>query len=316
MKISVIIPTYNRISSIQRTLEYIVKSDTFPDEVIVVDQTQNPDLADSIKRLCDIQIFPVNYIWRSEPSLTKARNVGIAYANNDILVFMDDDVDVKNDTFTNVKSLFSDHTIAMVAGYDGLPPAKNAYLSYLFNKSNYRKRHIGHVTSGIYGRFPITDGHNDFPVNVSTEWAMGYFFVVRKDLVQKWNLQFDEKLQYYAYAEDLDFSHLYFEHAKREGLKCLYSLKCAVMHNVSKEYRTPKRALCFMSVVHREYIRYKHFGGSKYFYSSLWSSMGDVLARIVHHEPVKDILDALHFLFKYRDDIRKGIFHYELFMND
>lgn len=64
MKISVIIPTYNRINSIQRTFEYIVKSDTFPDEVIVVDQTQNPDLADSIKRLCDSQIFPVNYIWR------------------------------------------------------------------------------------------------------------------------------------------------------------------------------------------------------------------------------------------------------------
>ncbi|WP_425886497.1 glycosyltransferase family 2 protein [Parabacteroides sp. ASD2025] len=316
MKLSVIIPTYNRISSVERTFEYIAKSKTLPDEVIVVDQTLNSDLAGRIKRLCDSQKFNVNYLWRSEPSSTKARNVGMAYAKNDIIVFMDDDVDVTRDTFTNVKSLFSDNKVAMVAGYDGIPPCKNSNLGYLFNKSSYKKKHIGHVASGIYGRLPITAGHNNSPADVLTEWAMGFFFVVRKSLVQKWNLQFDEKLQYYAYAEDLDFSHLYYRCAKSEGLMCYYSLKCSVTHNVSKEYRTPKRALCFMSVVHREYIRYKHFGDSKYFYSSLWSNIGDVFARIVHREPVKDILDALHFLFKYRDDIRKGIFHYELFMND
>lgn len=315
MKISIVIPTYNRINSLERTFEFITKSEILPDEVIVVDQTQDKGFANRIKALCEVQIFNVIYLWRSEPSSTKARNVGIASAHNEIIVFMDDDVDVKSDTFINVKSLFSDKNIAMVAGYDGIPPSKNSNFSYLFNKANYRKRHLGHFASGVYGRLPVSDGLIDFPVNVTTEWAMGYFFIIRKSLVQKWNLKFDEKLQYYAYAEDLDFSHLYYKCAKREGLKCYYSLKCSVIHNVSKEYRTPKRTLCFMMMVHREYIRYKHFGSSKYFYSLLWSSMGDVVARITHREPVKDIVDALLFMFKYRNDIRKGIFHYELFMN-
>ncbi|MBS5370775.1 MAG: glycosyltransferase family 2 protein [Coprobacillus cateniformis] len=316
MKLSVVIPTYNRISSVERTFEFITRSELLPDEVIVVDQTQDMELAGRIKVLCEAQIFNVIYLWHFEPSLTKARNIGIANAHNEVIVFMDDDVDVKSDTFTNVKSLFLDKNIAMVAGYDGMPPVKNSNFSYIFNKASYRKKYLGHVASGIYGRLPISNRSIDYPVDVPTEWAMGFFFVVRKSLVQKWNLQFDEKLQYYAYAEDLDFSHLYYRCAKSEGLTCYYSLKCSVTHNVSKEYRTPKRALCFMSVVHREYIRYKHFGDSKYFYSSLWSNIGDVFARIVHREPVKYILDALHFLFKYRDDIRKGIFHYELFMND
>lgn len=310
MEISVIIPTYNRISSIERTFKFIAQSITLPDEVIVVDQSQNIDLANNIKALCNQQPFNAIYIWLSEPSLTKARNVGLSKAQYDTIVFMDDDVDVQKDTFLNVKRLFADSKIAMVGGFDGKPPVKNSFFSYVFNKANYRKRYTGHVSKGIYGRLPINNDENSMP----TEWAMGFFFIVRKSLVSKWHLQFDEKFRYYAYAEDLDFTHLYYENAKQEGLKCCYSINCSVTHNVSKEYRTPKRTLCYMMMVHREYIRYKHYGGNKYFMSLLWSSIGDFLFRLLHHEPIKDIIDANMFMLRNRKDIRKGIFHYDQYM--
>lgn len=307
MKLSVIIPTYNRISSIERTFKFIASSDTLPDEVIVIDQSKDKDLARRIQGLCNSQVFNVVYIWQSVPSLTKARNLGMRKAQHDIVVFMDDDVDVRNNTFTNVKTLLADSKIAMIAGFDEKPPLKNSFLSYLFCKANYSKRYTGHIAKGIYGRLPI----NCEKSNMLTEWAMGYFFVIRKSLATKWNLEFDEKFQSYAYAEDLDFTHLYYRNACQEGLKCYYSLECSVTHNVSKEYRTPQRTLCHMMVVHREYIRYKHFGGNKYFISLLWSSIGDFLFRFLHHEPIKDVIDANLFMLRNRSDIRKGIFHYD-----
>ena len=282
--------------------------------MIVVDQTQNKDLANNIKKLCEVQSFNVEYIWQSVPSLTKARNTGLKIVRNDVVIFMDDDVDVRKDTFFNVDKLFRNPKVAMVAGFDGYPPNRNSFLGYIFNKANYRKRYIGHVASGIYGRLPIVHSDNVMS-EVRTEWGMGFFFVVRKSLVDKWNLAFDEKLKYYAYAEDLDFTHLYYLAANHEGLDCYYSLNCSVIHNVSKEYRTPKRALCFMMIIHREYIRYKHFGGNKFFYSFLWSCVGDIMFRIIHREPVKDIVNAIIFMFKNKESIRKGDFLYEQFMH-
>ena len=309
--ISVIIPTYNRVEALQRTLKCIQNADDRPEEIIVVDQTDNSEQIQQIKKICSECEMNVIYVHQDCPSLTKARNRGIELAQNEIILFMDDDVDVAKDTFVSLRDLFSNPLIAMAGGVDKTPVSHNSVLGYFFGKASYSKRKIGHVTKAIYGRFPLVCKEQ-----TPTEWAMGFFFAVRRSCILRWNLRFDEKLQYYAYAEDLDFSYGFYLNAKRENLKCIMSNKLIVNHRVSNEYRLPTKKATYMVILHREYIRHKYFARNIGTYIlCLWSDIGDLIYRIIHKQNTCDIIRARSFFYKHYSDILHGNFHYLDFMH-
>lgn len=300
----------NRVDSLKRTLSFLETAQDKPNEVIVVDQTQDKALARNIYQLCRDSSLNTVYKWNVEPSLTKARNTGFSIASGDLIVFMDDDVDVRTDTFSNIRLLFCDETLAMVGGVNELEDLSHwSKISVLFGRTSYRKRYMGHVTNSIYGRFPVNCGER-----TSSEWAMGFFFVVRKALMDKWSLRFDENLHYYAYAEDLDFSYSYFLRASKDNMKCLLSTLLTVRHNVSTEYRIPRRKETYMNILHRRYIKNKLKPGILPSIASVWSECGDICYRLLHKEPAWDIVRAQLFYIKHKQDILKGNFHYNLFM--
>ena len=91
-------------------------------------------------------------------------------ASNNIIVFSDDDVDVKPNTFLNITEIMKDLEIAMIAGIDSNTPlSEGSKLGYIFGTKSYSKRYMGHVTSSMLGRFPIS-----VTESVDTEWAMGF----------------------------------------------------------------------------------------------------------------------------------------------
>lgn len=308
-KVSIIIPTLNRVSSLARTLGFISKSSILPDEVIIVDQSPI-DTAEKIKELCDSQTLKIKYIHINEPSLTGARNAGIELCKNDIAIFMDDDVNIGTDTIKNILVLFKDNSVSMVAGIDSGSPMKRLSLpSLIFFRSSFFKRYKGHVAMAGYGVFPQNP-----QAETPTEWAMGFFFAIRKSLAQKWGLKFDENLKYYAYAEDMDFTYRYFLKSKEENLKCIMSTAATVLHNVSKEYRLPSRQRTFMEICHRRYVMSKHGNSILRKLIMLWSDIGTAILRIKRGEPASDVFKAIAFAIKYRRDIKKGVFHYDKFM--
>jgi glycosyltransferase involved in cell wall biosynthesis len=281
-----------------------------PDEILIIDQTSEVSTACRIEQL--VKGINGKYIHLKEPSLVHARNVGIRVASGDILVFMDDDVDVRTDTFINVRGLFNDPDVAMIAGPNDkeLTVHRNSLVGVLLGRSSWRKREEGHVSNAIYGRLPEVCG--DY---TPTEWAMGYFFCVRRALVLKWGLQFDEHFKYYSYAEDLDFTYGYYKHCQEENLKCFYSKLVTVTHNASQEYRIPKKSNTFMVVLHRYYIANKHLGKKKYYFWCRWSNLGDFFYRLIRKERPGDIIEAENFFQKYKMDILCGNFHYDEFIN-
>lgn len=308
-KVSIIIPTLNRASSLARTLGFISKSSILPDEVIIVDQSPR-DTAEKTKKLCDSQTLKIKYIHINEPSLTGARNAGIELCKNDIAIFMDDDVNIGTDTIKNILVLFKDNSVSMVAGIDSGSPMKRLSLpSLIFFRSSFFKRYKGHVAMAGYGVFPQNP-----QAETPTEWAMGFFFAIRKNLAQKWGLKFDENLKYYAYAEDMDFTYRYFLKSKEENLKCIMSTAATVLHNVSKEYRLPSRQRTFMEICHRRYVMSKHGNSILRKLIMLWSDIGTAILRIKRGEPASDVFKAIAFAIKYRRDIKKGVFHYDKFM--
>lgn len=290
LNISIVIPTMNRLESLQRTINYIALSKVKPIEVVVVDQSVDEDCIERTKDFLKMQPINCLYVHQSTPSLTKARNTGMEYVHGDLVVQMDDDVDIKPDTLTNILEIFSNKNVAMLAGvFEGYDSEPRSAIGFLFWKKNWRKRNIGHVVKSVYGRFPeiISEA-------TPTEWAMGFFSVYRADLIKKWNLKWDEHLVSYAYAEDIDFSYSYYKKAKVVGMHCIMSNKVIVKHNVTKEWRIPTRKHTYMIINNRRYLRQKHFGNSLISKIAVkWADYGEYFRRLLNHEAASDWKDAM-----------------------
>lgn len=304
--LSLIIPTMNRYESLKKTIHGIAMSSILPDQIIIIDQTKDESLAQKNKSLLDDFEIEVKYIKNEIPSLTKARNTGMEYAKNEIVIHMDDDVDIKVDTFKHIKEIMVDDKIALIAGTDERYRIGHNMAGYLFAKKSLFKRKNGYVTQSIYGRFP----HVDY-LQTNTEWAMGFFFVIRKSLHDQWKMQWDENLKGYAFAEDLDYSYRYFRHAKVYDLKCILTKKVLVRHNVASEWRMDSRELTYMKIMNREYLRHKLFNNHISFLLITWNNFGEIIKRFLGKENYKDYIEAVICCNKNRKDIRNAVFYYK-----
>lgn len=115
MKLSIVIPTYKREKILCQTIDSVLKelgnsSLTEGDyELIIVDQTKEhtPDVTSYLERL---NVYPfVKYIYESVANLPNARNVGISYAQGDIILFLDDDVVLHPGFFDILIKDYQDH---------------------------------------------------------------------------------------------------------------------------------------------------------------------------------------------------------------
>ncbi len=85
MKISVVIPTYNRANFLERTIDSIVNQTIKIDEIIVVDDGST----DNTKLICDN--FNIKYIYQNNQGVSTARNTGIKKISNEWIAFCDSD---------------------------------------------------------------------------------------------------------------------------------------------------------------------------------------------------------------------------------
>lgn len=308
--ITLVIATYNRISSLTKTLSSVFNSSVIPNEIIIVDQSND---ANEHKIILSEFFKSKNYfngkvITLSKPSSTHARNVGMMEASNNVLVFMDDDVDVEINTFENLETLMNRNDIALVAGIDKLAKPNKAFFPALFGLINLKKQNKGHIVKSFFGRYPTIVTNE-----VSTEWAMGYFFAIKKDLAEKWNIFFDENLGQYAYSEDADFSFSYFKKSKEAGLSCILSPQVKVSHLCSKEWRTSSKRHNYVLVFNRYYFVEKHFGTFSARFLFWWSNIGLFFKKTLQNDNSKDFLNAMIYCIKYKNDIKKGELHRELY---
>lgn len=302
LPITLAIPTMNRPQTLKRTLESYMSADFLPAQIIVVDQSEKPEIRKQNEQL--LNIFPADvvksYLYQDVPSTTKARNFALYNHEQNILVYSDDDIDVYKDTLKNVYDLFQNKDIAMIAGLDDCSLKSKTNIGYFLGTKSFINRKIGHVTKSMLGRYP-----DNVKGEILTQWAMGYFFAIRTILAKKWALTWDENLISYGYPEDLDFSYSYYKHAKAEGLKCVLSDKVHVKHLVSKEYRTPSPKATYMYVCNRYYLLCKHkegfMGKLAFWYCNFWCLIG----RIVKKQQPKDMFDAMLYCFKNRLTISK-----------
>lgn len=314
LPISVVIPTMNRPESLERTIRHFANGIDTPSQIVVVDQSHDPAIRNQNQDVIakhKVSIPHQTYEHQQVPSLTKARNRGLRLVENDVVIFADDDIDVYSDTVRNVHAIMLDPDIAMIAGIDELTSCSSTNIGYLLGTKSYRKRKIGHVTKSMLGRYP-----DNVKEQIETQWAQGFFFVVRKSLLDRWKIRWDENLTSYAYAEDLDFSFGYYKHAKQEGLRCVLEPSVKVKHLATLEYRIPGAKSIYMYIINRAYLSAKHDMGLSGKIASAWCNLWRLVQAVVSGHNAKDYVKAIIASHKYRKQIQAGKLDYDMFMKE
>jgi glycosyltransferase involved in cell wall biosynthesis len=126
MKISCIIPTYDRADMLGQTIESILGQTKIPDEIIVVDNGKNDThLSSKFDKYVKMIRLPAG------SGVSKARNAGAETAAHEILTFLDDDDLWGQEYLENVANAFEKGADCVVSRLDKLTngkilPHKNA----------------------------------------------------------------------------------------------------------------------------------------------------------------------------------------------
>jgi glycosyltransferase involved in cell wall biosynthesis len=91
MSISVIIPTYNRATFLERAIDSVFRQTRAPDELIIVDDGSVDETRLRVARLEARAPFPIRYLYQENRGAAAARNRGIREASCGLICFLDSD---------------------------------------------------------------------------------------------------------------------------------------------------------------------------------------------------------------------------------
>jgi len=108
--ISLIIPTKNRKSDIKNAVLSVIRQKRLPDELIIVDQSQDLDIKIDIEELLFKSHVKINTIYIYNPNingLVQAKKSGFESSSGELLCFIEDDVVLQNDYLLMVEKHFA-----------------------------------------------------------------------------------------------------------------------------------------------------------------------------------------------------------------
>ena len=267
---SVIICTRNRLDCIGACLESIACQSVLPDELIIVDSSDVPLLAQqNFLAIFNEQTFAhTRLLYRhTKPGLPHQRNVGIDIAREDIIYFFDDDVVLEPEYIKEMQRIFAGQP--KYAGGSGaitnIAPYKWTFRYFVRSLFLFQRNYAsGNFTSS--GMPTHTYGTTAFK---DVEAVSGCCCAYRTTICKK--IKFDEYLERYAYMEDCDFS-------KRvsKNQKLFYNPYAKLAHYQSPLNR--ERLVDFRTMFshHYTYLFFKNFYKENRLriFAYLWSMTG------------------------------------------
>jgi glycosyltransferase involved in cell wall biosynthesis len=304
MKISIVIPTYNRNKHLHNCLVSILHQTKSPYEVIVVNNAKN----DEVKKILNIaeRRFKKNnikifYIQNKENSGSAARNLGAFRAKGDLVAFLDDDVILNKNYYYEIEKVFlKNNNIMGVQGIDASrfqfhKNFKNSFtyrwiyrLMKFFQISGYYENECARVLPSLC----VTHPYTGFKKLIQSQWISTCAGVFSKKVFSKF--RFDSELKKYSWNEYLDFSYsIYLKYPKS-----LFITPFAKYSDVqTNDGRLRLKELIYMAEVYDLYIFQKIFNVTFYNISIYaWSKFGRMIFnvfKIVLHHP-KNIILIFH----------------------
>jgi len=204
-KVSVIIPTKNRAKEMIKCLSSISIQTRIPDEVVIVDSSDNQNLRHKIKQFRNLSIYYIH----TEPGLELQRNVGIKKSNGNIIVFSDDDTIWDKDYLKEIERVFNEFP-KNIGGVTGNPIQKRIDLiKNILTKIEHIIPKIFLLTTIDNGKFKLSGRPSILPVDIKEitpcEFLFGFSMAFKRDVITRF--WFDENLKGYVWNEDDDIAY-------------------------------------------------------------------------------------------------------------
>ena len=195
MSISIVIPTKNRSSYVEETLDTLMNQSIRPNEVILADDSTDlatKELVEKYRTRYLSKNVELRHVWDSG-STARARTLGGLISRGEIIVYMDDDLIIRNDTIGILVKTLERKTDAMAV-----------WGNICFQDS--RRSRLIKIVGNPYYRFIF--GRNR---------RGGGLFAVRRKVLED-GVWFDHNLDGYALCEDLDFACNLHKHYGSRGI--------------------------------------------------------------------------------------------------
>ncbi len=139
MKVSVIVPVYNRLEHLRVLCLCLIKQEEKPDELIISDDGSSEKVMDFIGDLLPKMDFKVKYIYQKDLGFRKTRalNNAVREAEGDILVFCDQDLIFSESHIKNIKKEIKRGIFLMGRPYSTNENEKNIIISNLEKNKSY-----------------------------------------------------------------------------------------------------------------------------------------------------------------------------------
>jgi GT2 family glycosyltransferase len=272
MKISIIVPTYNRNEMLRSTLKNILSFQDQYHELIVVDQTKEHDtettlFLDTLKNEEKIILLCLDY-----PNLPNARNEGIKAAAGDIVLFLDDDVEIHRDFIPAHLAVYDDPEIGGTTGpVTVVNPGKNDNI--VFKNSLPAKRLMKAIVfffirkkASSVSRFGVISDFSGTK-RLYADTGIGCNLAFRKEIFAACGF-FDVNYMGNAIREDTDMCL----RVRKSGYKIVYEPRAKLIHYMENSGGTRN--------AHPEEYWKAFFQNQCYFYVKNFSS-AELLIRFV-----------------------------------
>ncbi len=200
--ISVIIPTKDRPNELKRFLKSLDVQSLQPDELIIVDASENEKTFSLISEKKITSKYYIKYI-KSKPGLTRQKNIGVTESNGRLLFFFDDDVvldrkfiEIINDTFIE----FEEYNVVGITGRI----TNNQISIKLIDKLVKKAFFLTDCGKGKVKLSGLPEHRMDRKLSFVNVLPGGCTAYSRKIFS---HYLFDENLTGYSYLEDIDFSY-------------------------------------------------------------------------------------------------------------
>ncbi len=218
--ISLIIPTYNRAKTLEKTLRAYNNQTVSPDsfEIRIIDDGSTDDTKDVIRRLQQEVNYTLNYHYQANQGPGAARNWAIKNTTTDYLLISGDDIiPDPNLIWEHIKTHTSDprENIAVLGHIDWPPDWPMTPLMF----------YLTELTGTQFGFHQIQDPENaGYKVFYTSNISLKTRFLKNKDL-------FNPKFVHAAY-EDIEFGY----RMENQGLKIKYNKKALAYHEHPMTY--------------------------------------------------------------------------------
>jgi GT2 family glycosyltransferase len=202
LRISVVIPTYQRERVLVETINHLRELQSGPAEILVVDQTGEHE-PDTQQVLVELESAgKIRWIRLSRPSITHAMNVGLQEARNEIVLFLDDDTIPGADLISAHTRAHATRDCNIIAGQvlqPGKEPLSDEPGEAGFRFCSNRRQHISEL--------------------------MGGNFSIKREVALKMG-GFDENFVHVAYRFEAEFA----SRALAAGEKILFEPEASIRH--------------------------------------------------------------------------------------